>query len=381
MAIVGLTDNRQNDFRILGRVEIKVFKGDRKPTNGYGFGKDLNEKLRITTSSSVATTILKQSKKYGQPDGNGDFFTDSINVYFPFDEVERTFSTNMKAYSASGLEVVCDRHTISKKCVPTKDAKGNVYRPIVDVSEKCPMRESGMGEACPNSCVKEGKLYFYIQELMAVDAMMPVCLTAHSYEDLTYITDALNQFKEIIGSITDSPFPAYQYRHKIPFVLSRTEVKIKRPVMAEKLRTGKKSDSTTWALALQVNPDWMELHRKWQQVREMEARNMLISQATVRGLLSGNSATVIDVEYSEQRAISPAREAIAPSPEPQSLQNRRDRMLERIAFWANKLNEKTGNIEVIPDLELMSDDDIEKYGIRLKNEVNNLEEITAQVLE
>ena len=205
MAIVGLTDNR-NDYRMLGRIEISVFKGDRKPATGYGFGKDLNQKLRIATSNQVAATTLKQSRKYGHPNENGDFLADSINIYLPFDEVERTFSTNMKAYSASGLEIVCNRYTISKECIPTKDAKGNVFRPIVDVSKECPMRGRGIGEECPNKCVKEGKLYFYIQELMAVDMMYPVCLTTHSYEDLTYLTDTLTQFKEMIGSITDSPF-------------------------------------------------------------------------------------------------------------------------------------------------------------------------------
>ena len=371
MAIAGLTDNRSNDYRILGRVELTVFKGDRKPKTGYGFGKDLNQKLRITTSNRIALTALKQSGKYGQPNADGDFLTDSINVYFPFDEVERTFSTNMKAYSASGLEIVCDRHTITKQCVPTKDDKGNVFRPIVDVSKECPMRGRGIGEQCTNNCVKEGKLYFYIQELMAVDMMFPVCLTTHSYEDLTYLTDTLNQFKQMIGSITDSPFPAYQYRHKIPFVLSRSEVKIKRPVVADKLRTGKKSDSTTWALTLQVNAEWMKLHRKWQQVREMEARNMLISQATVRGLLAGDSSTVIDVEYGEQQAIAPAIEV-------QALPSVRDKMRERITYLVNELYQLTGNVEVIPDLSAMSDDDIKQYGIRLKSEVDNAKEILSQ---
>jgi hypothetical protein len=124
----------------------------------------------------------------------------------------------------------------------------------------------------------------------------------------------------------------------------------------------------------------MELHRKWQQVREMEARKMLISQATVRGLLAGDSSTVIDVEYSEQQAIAPSNEVIAslPASKPPTDLDRRKRMRERIVDLSNELQSLTGHIEVIPDLSFMSDKDMEEYGIRLRAEVNNVKEVISQ---
>ena len=119
----------------MGRVEVKVFKGTRKQIGTTkdgkeyeGYGSDLGSKLRISTENKSIWRILKPS--YGAPDGNGDFLTEELRIYFPFDEVEKTFATSMSAYRGSGLEVRCDRTNILQKCEMSRDSKGQ-HRSLV----------------------------------------------------------------------------------------------------------------------------------------------------------------------------------------------------------------------------------------------------------
>lgn len=355
MPIKGLTDQRK-EFNSLGRIEISVFKGDRKSEKSAG--ADLKSRLRITTTNTIARSILRC---YGDPDSNGDILTEAIALYLPFDEVDRTFNCSMKAHTASGLEMICDRHTISKKCIPQKDAKGNTWRPLVDVEEVCPMRDKGFTGECPNKCAKEGQFYFYIKELLDRDMMLPARITVHGFEDITYLNTKLEEYRELIGSLTRSPFPAHQYRHKIPFILSRTQVKIKRPIVDKEnnyVRTGKKTDGTTWALTLQIDPTWMELHRRWQLMEEFKNRQLPISQNVVMGLLKGD-ITTIDAEFTE---VS----------KPVALPSRADRMRSRIGQLAVRYEEITGVEFHLPDLFAMSEENLELYGKELKSTIDKV---------
>jgi hypothetical protein len=302
MAIVGLTD--QTRFNSIGRIEITVFKGDRKPAKMAG--KDLQDKLRITTANPIAARIL--SKHYGQPNQSGDYIVNSVRVYFIHDMVDQTFATSMKSYSHSGLELECDRDTIYKKCVPTTDAKGNLYRPIQESNDPCPMRGQGMIGDCPNGCQKEGQLLFYIKELMDSNMMLPARMTVHGYEDIVYLYSKLQEFQNMFGKLSDSPFPSHETRHYIPFILTRTQVKTKRPVLENGLRTGKKADHQIWAVALDVDPDWMKLYSQWQMIQEMQLRGLQPSRSTVAGLLRGDSDTIIDIESEDvtPKALPPA---------------------------------------------------------------------------
>lgn len=352
MPIVGLTDQRK-DFNSLGRIEVSVFKGGRKSEKSAG--ADLKSLLRITTNNKVITPLLKI---YSPPDTNGDYFTESLNIYLPFDEVDRTFNCSMKAHSASGLEIVCDHHTISKRCTPTIDTKGNTWRPLQDVNDPCPMRDKGFTGECPNKCVKEGQFYFYIRELLDRDLMLPGRITVHGFEDLTYLNTKLEEYREMIGSLTRSPFPAHKYRHKIPFILSRAEVPIKRPIVQKSgndyLRTGKKTNGTTWALTLQIDPAWMDLYRRWQLMEEMKFRQLPVSPNAVLGLLRGDTS-VIDAEI-----IS---EALTPL----ALPSRVDRMRSRIAHLATEYKELTSISYQVPDLDEMDEEAIAQFGKDLKS--------------
>ncbi|MBD2364486.1 hypothetical protein H6G36_25490 [Anabaena minutissima FACHB-250] len=352
MPIKGLTDQRK-EFNSLGRIEVTVFKGGRKGERTAG--KDLNHLLRITTTNKVAAIHLK---KYSDPDTNGDFYTEALNIYLPFDGCDRTFNCSMKAHSASGLEIVCDRETISKRCIPQKDAKGNIWRPLVDVEEPCPMRGKGFTGECSNKCVKEGQFYFYIRELLDKDLMLPGRITCHGFEDLTYLNTKLEEYKEMFGSLTRSPFPAHQYRHKIPFILSRTQVPIKRPLLDGGVRNGKKTNATTWALTLQVDPQWMELYRRWQLMEELKFRQLPVSANAVLGLLQGD-CSVIDAEI---------------IPEPKALPSRADRMRSRIHQLAAQYEKLTGIGFDLLDLADMGEDELTAYGQGIRKQIEEVQD-------
>lgn len=373
MGIFGLTDRRSENS--LGRIELSAFKGGRKQVNR--FGKDLNQQLRLTTANSVASLVLKQSKSYGVPDINGDFLTEQINIYLPYDEIDKTFTTSMKSYEASGLKTVCDRHTISKKSVITEDSKGNKYRPIIDVAEPCPMRGCQIYEECSNGCQKEGKLYFYVRELLDKSMMIPGCLTTHSYEDLINIPEQLERIKLEFDSLTVSPvFPlAYYWSNKIPFILTRTEIKIKRPVITNSLRTGKKADGTTWALSIQIDPHYMEMLRKWRQIEEMESRQIIISPATYAGLLSGNASTIIDAEV-----ISETPKQLSPSVDTK-LDTKLDKMRQRIVQLSNEYESLIGEKYPLPDnLNIMSEEKLIEFGTFLKKNIESIKDAVPEHL-
>lgn len=371
MGIFGLTDRRPESS--MGRIEVSAFKGGRKQVNR--FGKDLNQQIRLTTANNIASLVLKQSNSYGVPDVNGDFVADQINIYLPYDEIDKTFVTSMKSYEASGLKIVCDRHTISKKCVMTEDSKGNKYRPIVDAADPCPMRGCKIYEQCPEGCQKEGKLYFYVRELLDKSMMVAGCLTTHSYEDLGEggIADQLEQLRFNFGSLTTSPsFPlASHWSNKIPFILTRTEVPIKRPVISNNLRTGKKADGTTWALSIQIDPQYMEMLRKWQRIQEMEVRQIPISAATYAGLLSGDASTVIDVEV-----ISETPKQLPPVIETKAdVETKADRMRQRIAQLSNEYKSLIGEDFPLPDnLNVMSEEQLIELGTFLKKSIDSIKE-------
>lgn len=327
MAIRGLTDRRGSDRSILGRIEITVFKGARKVNiqNRKKAGESLGDKYRIVCTNPRLLKILKAA--YGKPDQNGDILTDTLNVIFPFDEGDRTFNTSMVAYSHSGLDVVCDRHTITQESVQVKDGKGNIFRPIKPCSKPCPVADQPMGFECPKGCKPTGVLYFYLRELLEVDLMVPCKLTVNSYNDITYLSSRLEALKEEIGSITNSPFPCFRTRHKVPFTLTRSQITIKRPVVGTKeegyKRTGKNANGTTWAV--EVNPDheFMILLQAWRMAEEMRNRQIQLPQRAITGLLGGDPAAVsyIDVD------IVPTQEQPSPislMPSPINTEERRE---------------------------------------------------------
>lgn len=311
MAIVGLTNKEEwSDRDILGRIEISVFKGARKSDRGAG--KSLDERYRIVTNNQRLKKLL--SSLYGAPDANGDILTDTINVVFPFDEPERTFETAMKAYSGSGLQVVCDRSIISQEAVEERDRRGNIFMPVKPCNKPCPVAGQPMGFKCSKGCSPTGMLYFYIRELFECSLMSPCKMTLRAYSDITYISSRLEALQSEIGSITNSPFPCFRTRHKVPFTLTRSEIEIKRPVVSSKQdgykRTGKKADGKTWAVEINPDPDYMNLLQAWKLAEEMKAREISLPSTAIAGLLGGNAEAIecIDVDV-----IPPQSHTLMPS--------------------------------------------------------------------
>lgn len=335
MAIKGLSNNNN-----LGRYEIKVFKGTRKiekidkskkkpDGSDYTYeiqGEDYNaQKLRIATTNEYARSLLKC---YGNPDKNGDIIATSIKIYLPFDEIEKCFETSLQKQTASGLELICDRDSITHEMVTEKDCKGNVCRQLKEVDAKkprpCPVAGKHLGYECPNGCKARGTLSFYIREIYDTGNQIPCRLITSSKEDLYYFGDnfsgALASIRNQIGSICLSPFPVAKFKHHIPFILTRTEVPVRRPQMDEVegsskktyVKNGKKVNSTTWALSIQVDPEYMALFEMWRQMEEMRRFQLPVSSQAIAGLLRGDTSTVIDVEVVETRQLPPAKPQLPP---------------------------------------------------------------------
>lgn len=297
MAIKGLTDtSSRQDRGILGRIEVKVFKGARKTAKMAG--RSLDEKFRIVTANPHIIRIL--SKFYGRQDENGDFHTENLNVYFPFELPERTFKTEMKNYSASKLERICDREFISMECTQIKDERGNVHNAQNNCHKPCPIAGTQFSVKCPHGCSVQGELFFYIKELFDADLMVASQITCHAYADLTYISDRLEMLSMELGSITSSPFPCFQTRHKIPFILSKTKVSGKRPVFENGKRTGKNAAKEDWMITINPDNEWMERRRAWGLAEQIRSMNLELPPETALHLLQGKIDKLSTVELIEQ---------------------------------------------------------------------------------
>jgi len=307
MPIAGLKQRTE-----IGRIKIKVYKGDPKK-NGTTFGPDLNEKLRITTGDMACMHVLKKyygDVKYDQVNKLWHFHTESINIYLPYDQVTKVFVTAMERWDASTLKLRCDRNTITHEMVQTKDAKGNVCNNLLEVNKECPVAGEHLGYECPNGCDAIGVLYFYIREIMDEGyPLIPCQLTTHSYEDLVYFGDEeegqLARIKEWLGGLSQSPFPCQAFSHYIPYTLGRTKVDIKRPVLDNKVRTGKKAAGVTFALSLEVLPVYVQLFQVWQHIQSQKQYQLPVSDKMVAGLLKGD---IIDVDATpvQERQLPPA---------------------------------------------------------------------------
>jgi hypothetical protein len=345
MAIVGLTD-KQSDYQILGKPKVKVFKGSKKTSKRKGdkevyyFGSDLGKLLRISTEDPIAANFIR--KYYGNNPHQGDFLVEAINIYLAFDEPDRTFATIMRAFDASGLKQECNRQTINQKVVSRQDGKGNKYRQLQECNEQCPVFGKSMAEKCPHECQKEGTLYFYIREMLDANIMIPCALTTHSFEDLVGITGYLTQIYQKFGALGRSPFFCQKFKHKIPFILYRSQVSIKRPVIDKdtSLRTEKKAEGKTWALTLQIHPDFLDLYDKWQAIEGMKQMQVAIAPRTVAGLLAGDSAIEVEAE------VVPGIRYLSPQPDHEQVRE----IQNRVMTIAGQYHQLTKKFLEIPDL-------------------------------
>lgn len=262
MRINGLRKNKNNSMW-----SCTVSKGARKQGS---VGRDLNsELLRVTPCNHMVGNILK--RHYGvQPDENGDLLLPYLNIFLSSDKIEETFDCSMKLWSASRLEMVCDRQCVRQKIENYTDMFGNPRTRMREVNEPCVIADQELGVQCPRGCTQEGVLTFYIAELAKNGINQLAKMTLKAWTDLEGVNAQLEEIEEIYGSIKSAQIPSEELGNMIPLILGRSIVKIKRPVLEMSggkpvysevngkvaKRTGKKTEATHWAISISVRPDF-----------------------------------------------------------------------------------------------------------------------------
>ena len=308
MPISGLTDINEDSnpvFEMLGVADIKCYKGARKTGTGDSTlpGSDLKSKIRVTTSHRGAIAVLKDC--YGEPNGQGDFIVDELRLYLALDDPDLAFETQMKAFDGSGTLIMCDRNTIYKEADTITTHKGK-RRVLRSCDKPCPLQGTDEWD-CPNECKPDGILHFYIRELLDSDWMIHCQFETKAYGDVSNLIKQIRGIQRELGSLTQSPYPCYWTRHKIPLILSRVERSRKRPATTLKPEaqwkrpgkkeyeyTGKKGDAKFWDLDLQIDPVWMDWYRKRQLAEELIQRGIEPTREVIVGLMTGD--VTVDVK-------------------------------------------------------------------------------------
>lgn len=350
MPIYGLTDpetrakNREEPKRKKPAVEIA--KGHRQivtrvPKKGgkqgetetkKEMGRDLLDKLRITVNKPNLAKILEPH--YKTLDRNGDFIVESVNIFFPSDDLDVSCPSQMEAYRKSGFVLACDRRNIIKRSVEKRNETG-VYRQIIDVQEPCPMAGKPLAQKCPNKCEQTAQLQVHVKELFLSEYMYLAILDFGGFEDLGSegIIAQMERWQDELGSlIAPPPHPitnvTFRWKvdrgdgtsfacDRIPFILSRREISQLKPVLTggynNKYREGTKFEGKAWILDIHPDPMWLANYRQWQQIQEDAAKILrsgyrLRAQA-IAGLFYGvpiSDRDVIDATALPQ--LEPARE-------------------------------------------------------------------------
>lgn len=283
------------------KAPIQVFKGDVK--QGDRPGSNLQEKLRI----HIDTPWLREKLGYAK-----DSYHKDVPIFLAYSTPDATFPNYNKGYSLSGLETVCDGLHILKHCIKVTTQKGT-YRKVVEAHEEIPCAKfTGDGEElpeCPRGCKGMGTLYFYLQEMQAVEPYQLASLnTVHSGEVFSIAKQLLNYYREF-GSLNLSPFPWPETFGKIPFILKRLSGKRKAPMFegpqGDKKRTGTTKETADWPLTLTVEPMWYQRFLLWQQYVQAKERGVQLPQAVLHQLGFGDSA-MLKSAATDDRALPPA---------------------------------------------------------------------------
>lgn len=349
MTIWNLTEQEEATeptvYDLLGRADIKCYKGERKTGTGENTrpGKDLKQNIRVVTSHKRVVPIFDElypRKSQGSNDPfndnekpQGDWLLEEINLYLALDDVDLTFETAMKPFDGTGVQLVCDRRRIYKEAQIIQTHKGQ-RRVLKNCDRPCALFDHDDDDwDCPLGCKPTGVLHFYFRECLDADIMVHSIFETKAFGDVPHIVKRLRNIKKELGSLTQSPYPCPWTRHKIPFILSRVAVNRKRPATElkpenqwkklgkkEYIFTGKKGDAEFYDLDLQVDPVWMDWFNKRQMLEEMLLRGLAPSKDVEAGLLAGD--VTIDVRAIASSAIElpalpPAiSEVVQEEPEP-----------------------------------------------------------------
>lgn len=285
---------------------IRIFKGTEKEirakANGDEYqisGHDLETFFRIETNDEQIRRILldkysndeeqKQfrarvreinSKVRGKiPLGDDSLFLSQLNILLPYEDIDRTFESDMlknstKKDDISGILWKCDREKIYLKYESYIDQMGHKRVRAVESNQECPIK--GTLEDCPYGCQKSGILNFYILELLEYGIHDLCSVSVSGFTDIIEITRYLLEIQEQRGTIKKA-ISSYFTNHSIPYELKRRKVAIKRPLTEKDnksnqyLRTGKKTNDFTYAIALNINPYWLQWERQNQTINQVQA--------------------------------------------------------------------------------------------------------------
>ena len=263
MPINGINDP-QTLTRIQPRVDFRLYKGAKKEKNR--FGKDLHNLFRLETKNEQIKRLLPQN--YPIKNTVDAFLLEWITILPAYNSIDRAFDCAMELHNASGLIHKCDRSSIYLQMQEYQDPFGHKRKRAISSNKPCPV--AGTLEDCPHKCSKTGNLYFYVPELLEAGLNRLGCLSVHSYSDLVGITQKLQAYEQQFGSIKTPPFASPQTFNLIPYKLSRTKIKIKRPILNNGKRTGKKAEGTTWAVQLEILPSWLVQWQNYQRLSEIQ---------------------------------------------------------------------------------------------------------------
>lgn len=298
MPIYGKTDIESMEVREV-KTPIQVFKGDIKQDDRPG--SNLKEKLRI----HIDTPWLREKINCAK-----DSYHEEIPIFLAYSTPDAVFPNFNKGYSLSGLETVCDGRNILKHCIKVTTPKGD-YRKVVEAHEEIRCAKLSDDEElpeCPRGCKGMGTLYFYLQEMQAVQPYQLASLTTvHSGEVFSIAKQLLNYYREF-GSLSLSPFPWPESFGKIPFTLKRLSGKRKAPTFDKvtKKRTGTTNETADWPLTLTVEPMWYQRFLLWQQYVQAKERGVQLPQAVLHQLGFGDGSMLKSAAAGD-RALPPVQ--------------------------------------------------------------------------
>jgi len=219
MPIKGLTDQERPTFPKVGDIRKGAPKGEKRP------GRDLDyfRYVPIEGEEEAAETFHAY---YGNEPRE-------INIFLPFDDVDRNFEAWMEAHTAGALQCRGDGET----CHLWRDEGGEMHREP---------RPCGEYDIC-KGCKATGRLKVIIPELRRL-----AYVTVHTTSkwDISEITENLRALRQLMDNGLKG----------IPLVLKRRPREISTP-----RDNGKRVRMTKWLLSIEADQRWVD-----QSLRQLE---------------------------------------------------------------------------------------------------------------
>lgn len=246
---------------------------------------------------------------------------EKLRIYFPFDKIGPVFtdSTFLAAYTSKGILWRCNGQRIVMKVEDGQTyraGKVEKKRRRVQCDEPC-IKPEGF-DIC-NRCQYEGYLIFQIADLLRHTGPTKwVSMSITGIHEIQAILSQLLAIEQHYGSLKQTELPMPSTGGRIPFILSRTEKKIHKPIKGGEGY----AESICHPVSIQVDPEW-QAH--WDNVfRQREIFHMLHSGQ--KALLMGPDLEIannmerqsnLTLEGASQAMLAPSSsDEVQPSAQP-----------------------------------------------------------------